>query len=42
MKVVSSEHILNVWQAGYADRLVRKCEGKRGLKNDSKHFGLSK
>lgn len=42
MKVVSSVHILNVQQAGYADGLDGKCEGKRGVKDDSKHFGLNK
>ena len=32
----------NVEQAGYTEGLHRKCEGNRGVKDDSKYFGLSK
>ena len=32
MRAVRSVYILNAKQAGYTDRLYRKCEGKRGGK----------
>lgn len=42
MKAMRRLHILNVEQAGYTGYMYRKCEGKRGVKDDSKYFDLVK